>query len=187
MTCSGSASFCTSCNSSSSFPYLNVTNSTIQICVATCDAGMYPQTSTSPAQCTSCVSPCATCTSATICITCRSGFYLQGNNTCASTCPANTSIANNSTNKCDSCDPICLTCSGTTATCTSCSTPNVYYNGACQSSCPSGGTLAPFNGICTPCVDSCLFCSETISNCTACNISSDFPYFVNNSCLSTCP
>jgi hypothetical protein len=60
----------------------------------------------------------------------------------------------------------------------------VFYNGSCQSSCPSGGTLAPYNGICTPCIIQCLTCSLSINNCTSCNSSSTYIYFVNNSCIS---
>ena len=57
-----SATFCIKCNTTSSFPYLNVDNSTSQVCVASCGGGFYPKTSVDPAICTACVSPCATCT-----------------------------------------------------------------------------------------------------------------------------
>jgi proprotein convertase subtilisin/kexin type 5 len=185
-TCLTTPTFCTKCKTTSSYPYLNITSVTVQTCVSACVAGMYPRTSSDPALCVVCVSPCATCTSQTACITCASGFFLD-NVTCTPTCRAGTTIANNATNTCDPCDSICLTCSVSTSNCTACSAPNVYYNGSCQSSCPAGGTLAPLNGICTACDATCLYCSLTITNCTQCNIASTFPYFVSNKCLSSCP
>lgn len=187
-TCLSSATFCTKCLNTSTYPYLNITSTTVQTCVSACVAGMYPRTTSDPAQCVACVTPCATCTTQTACITCAQGYYLYNtNSSCISACPADTTIANNVTNTCDSCSSICLTCSVLTSNCTSCSAPNVYYLGSCQSSCPTGGTLAPYNGICTPCNSKCLYCSGTITNCTQCNLASLYPYLVNNDCLASCP
>ena len=140
----------------------------------------------SPTTCTACVSPCATCTGQTSCITCASGFFLSGTS-CGTTCTTGTFIMNNSTNTCDPCNSICLTCSITTTNCLSCSSPNVFYNGSCLSACPSGGTLAPLNGVCTPCDSTCLTCSLTVTNCTTCNISSANPFLMSNQCLTACP
>jgi hypothetical protein len=161
----------------------------VQVCVANCGSGYYPDASVSPTTCTLCVSPCATCTTQISCITCASGFFLNpsSNNSCTSTCPAGTTIANNATNTCDACSTVCLTCSVSTSNCTACSSPAVFYNGSCQSSCPSGGTLAPQNGICTACDSTCLYCNNTITNCTACNLSSIYIFLVSNACLQSCP
>ena len=154
--------------------------------MASCGASFYPDTAVSPTTCTACVSPCATCTTQTACITCANGFFLAGA-TCSATCPTGTFIPNNATNSCDACNTICQTCSVTTTNCTACSSPNVFYNGTCLSACPSGGTLAPSNGICTPCDATCLTCSLTITNCTSCNLASANLYLVNNKCLTACP
>ena len=154
--------------------------------MADCGVSAYPDTAISPTTCTACVSPCATCTAQTACITCASGFFLSGTS-CGTTCTVNTFIMNNATNTCDPCDAICLTCSLIVSNCTSCTSPNVFYNDSCQSSCPSGGTLAPLNGVCTACDATCLTCSISITNCTTCNTSSANPYFFTNQCLTTCP
>ena len=112
---------------------------------------------------------------------------MLGNSTCATSCPVNTTVANNLTNTCDVCASICLRCVGSTTNCTACTAPKVYYNGSCADSCPPGGNLAPDSGVCTACNSICLTCSNTITNCTSCNTSSANPYFVNNTCLSSCP
>lgn len=137
--------------------------------------------------CTACKSPCDTCLNSTRCLTCLSGFFYVGNNTCDTSCPVGTTVANISTKNCDPCASICLKCAGTVSTCTACNTPYVFFNGSCQTSCPSDGTLAPYQGVCTACNSTCLLCSGTITNCTSCNLNSSFPFFVNNSCLSSCP
>lgn len=185
-TCSGSATFCTKCILNSTYPYLLISNIT-QTCVTKCPSGMYPDTTIDPAKCVNCLTPCATCSSATICSSCLSGYYFLGNTTCTTTCTPGTTIANNATNICDPCNPICLSCVGTVNTCNACNSPLVFYNGSCQSSCPPGGTLAPYLGICTPCASTCLTCSLTINNCTSCNQTSSNIYFVNNTCISSCP
>lgn len=184
--CFGSATFCTTCVANSTFPYLSIANSS-QTCVSQCATGLYPDTSIDPTTCVACQSPCATCTSAVVCITCVSGYYFLGNTTCTTTCTNFTTIANNSTRVCDPCSAICLTCVGTIDTCTACASPAVYYNGSCQSSCPPGGSLAPYLGICTPCSSNCVTCLNAINNCTSCSLNSSFPFLVNNTCISTCP
>jgi hypothetical protein len=184
-TCSGVYTFCTKCKVNSTYPYLSITN-TSQTCVTLCGSGMYADLTLDPATCVSCKSPCATCTAVTTCQSCLSGFYFY-NSTCTSSCYPNITIANNATHNCDPCSSICLTCDGAINICTACNTPLVFYNGSCQSSCPSGGSLAPDKGICTPCSSSCLTCSLSITNCTTCNTSSAYPYFVNYTCISTCP
>jgi hypothetical protein len=185
LNCLNAPAFCTSCNASSAFPYLQVLNST-QTCVADCGAGNYPSAAASPTICTACVSPCATCTGQTVCLTCAGGFFKSGA-LCVSSCPVSTTVPNNATNTCDACAAICLTCSVSVANCTSCSTPNVFYNGSCQASCPAGGKLAPLNGVCSPCDPSCLTCSLTTTNCTSCNLTASTPYLVGSVCLATCP
>lgn len=183
LNCNGVPSFCTKCKPNSTFPYLNISANS-QICVSSCTTGMYPDTSIDPSSCVLCKSPCATCTTQISCLTCLPGFFFSGNTSCLTQCPNDTTIANTVSHKCENCVGICRTCAGNVNNCTSCNSPLVFYNGSCQSSCPSGGTLAPYNGICTPCIIQCLTCSLSINNCTSCNSSSTYIYFVNNSCIS---
>jgi hypothetical protein len=58
--CLNSASFCTRCFVNSSFPYLQISNST-QICVSACQSGFFPNPALDPTTCTVCQSPCLTC------------------------------------------------------------------------------------------------------------------------------
>lgn len=112
---------------------------------------------------------------------------MLNNSTCATSCPINSTVANNLTNTCDLCAAVCLRCLNSTTNCIACNPPKVFYNGSCADSCPPGGNLAPDSGVCTGCNSICLTCSNSITNCTSCNISSANPFFVNNSCLSSCP
>ncbi len=56
--------------------------------------------------CVACLSPCSQCLSATICITCRNGyFYVNSTSTCELTCPP-TSVGINRV--CQACTSPCL-------------------------------------------------------------------------------
>ena len=186
LTCLNTATNCTKCLSSSSAPYLNISGS-IQICVANCLAKMYPETLISPVTCTNCKTPCETCISQLLCLSCLSGFFYLGNNSCAASCPPEKTVANNLTNTCDNCSSICLKCAGTKNNCTACAPPSAYFNGSCAAQCPPGGTLAPYEGVCTPCNSTCFHCSLSITNCTDCDLNSSFPFFINYACLAACP
>lgn len=186
LNCFNSPTYCTKCNPNSSYPYLNITNSS-QVCVAGCTTGMYGSNAIDPPTCVACQSPCATCSSATTCLSCLTGYFFLNGTTCTTNCTPSVTIANAATHVCDPCSSQCRTCLGTINNCTACSDPMVFYNGSCQTGCPSGGTLAPLNGICTACVSSCQTCNSTIYNCLTCNLSSSTPFLVNSSCLTTCP
>lgn len=72
-------------------------------CVDVCGSGYYNSSST----CFPCQIPCATCTSATACNTCSSGYFYTTINTtidtrCRSTCPTGT-YANSITRTCELC------------------------------------------------------------------------------------
>lgn len=184
--CLNSATFCTRCFPNTTYPYLQISNST-QICVSGCQAGFFPNPSIDPITCTVCKPPCATCSTEDICLSCVSGYYYLGNTTCTTLCTPEVTIANNITNKCDPCDPICLKCTGSISSCTACNSPLVFYNGSCQTGCPVGGKLAPSNGVCTSCDATCLTCFNTTNFCTSCNLSSIYIFLVDNKCLVNCP
>lgn len=106
--CNTTTIYCTSCqNVSAVFTCLN------------CSSGYYVS---APTQCSVCISPCLTCTSATTCITCVTGYAFDS---ATSTC-----IFNPCT------DSFCLACPGNPNVCTSCASgygPNT--NGICVTIC----------------------------------------------------
>jgi cysteine-rich repeat protein len=103
-----------------------------------------------------CVSPCATCSSLTTCITCIVGTYLSG-----STC-----------NDCHNAITNCSQCSGSTPTCSNCD-PGYIVNtttNACDV---------------VPCIDiNCISCPSTTSICEICN--SNGWYLSGIICVSHC-
>lgn len=183
LTCSPVATNCTSCNSTSGYPYLNKTASS-GTCLAACPSGMYADANQSPILCVNCVAPCATCTTQTACLSCTSGTYLY-QTSCLSSCPANITVINAALGVCDPCDAVCATCSISASNCTACANGTAYYNFQCVSSCPSGMVIQ--NNTCVNCTNPCSTCAVLPTNCTSCNSSSSTPYLLNNSCLSSCP
>jgi proprotein convertase subtilisin/kexin type 5 len=183
-TCSGSTNNCTSCVSGSSFPYLNVTSGFVGTCLTQCPAGMFPDTSQLVPICTMCQSPCSTCTSSNVCLTCVSPYYMYSG-ICANTCPDNITITNTVTRVCDLCAPVCSTCSITTTNCTNCSAIAFLYLGNCVSTCPS--PLVINNGTCGGCELPCLTCVQISTNCTSCDTTTSTPHLLNNSCITSCP
>jgi hypothetical protein len=87
-----------------------------------------------------CVSPCANCTSATVCLSCVVGYYLSG----TACVPCSTTIAN------------CTQCDITGTTCSFCAAGFIYN---------STTNLCDVN----PCVDPyCLSCPVSLSVCVNC-------------------
>ncbi len=84
-TCVNSATECLSCEAGAT-PFLKDTT-----CFAgtSCGDGYWPNDEVTPKICDACSDPCATCSSATVCITCNSTPtpYLHTGGTCVSTCP----------------------------------------------------------------------------------------------------
>jgi hypothetical protein len=183
LTCQILSTNCTSCNSTSSFPYLNKTG-TAGTCLSTCQSGMYADTNQSPTLCVNCVGPCVTCTSQTACLSCTSGTYLYLTS-CLATCPPNISVLNSALSLCQACDAVCATCSVTSSNCTACANGTAYYNFNCVSSCPSGMVIQ--SNTCVNCDTPCSTCSNSSNNCTACDSSTSTPHLLNNSCYSSCP
>lgn len=125
--------------------------------------------------CSPCISPCSSCTSETVCLSCVQGYW-NGTN-CAAACPAGT-YANSFNNSCEACVG-CLTCNLSPTTCTSCSGGLILFDSACISTCGSGyyqsGTT------CLRCVSPCSSCTSS-TQCLSCSIG----YLEGTSCISSC-
>lgn len=167
------------------------------ICYPSCPPGQY-QNATS-FRCLLCSGQCETCeTNSTNCLSCS--FSLFGAdlffffNKCVLTCPGGY-WSNKTSHYCDSCDVGCSICtnSGLNA-CSSCrnaSNGTIYYKhiGAttCGLGCPDGQYIsAGIPNLCQPCSSACITCASNPENCTNVNCSLNF-FFLNNSCLRTCP
>ena len=102
-------------------------------CVTSCGDGYFQDS----IQCTSCSKICATCSSATTCLTCNISsqnpyFY---SNSCLSTCPNDSPLIVNAT--CVACQIAnCAICDNSTKVCVSCSAGFYLLAGACVKSCP---------------------------------------------------
>lgn len=112
--------------------------------MSSCAQGYYPGSSSTTQYtpiCLQCISPCATCSNATTCLTCSDPalyFYLGQ---CLATCPPLTTIANATAKVCDPCSSTCLTCVNTTTTCLTCNVAVapflVQATGECLTACVS--------------------------------------------------
>jgi proprotein convertase subtilisin/kexin type 5 len=173
LTCSTIRTNCTSCDTSSGFPYLYSSS-----CLANCpfahfDSGAYT--------CKKCSIPCDTCTSSSICLTCLPGYSKLGNY-CYTNCP---SLFYSNGTDCISCNlALCKTCVTTADTCLSCATGLYLLGSSCLGSCPGGMNI--YNGqICLSCQSNCLTClTSNASYCTTCYNDS---YVYVGSCVATCP
>lgn len=179
LTCVNTATNCTSCNTSTSTPFLLLNS-----CVVSCPTYYY-NTSAS-GNCSSCAAlniNCANCINATTCsMNCDSGYvYFNGN--CISTVPPGYV---NISGVALACTTGCLTCSVLQSNCTSCSPSFYFYLNTCLNACPTGFISISF--ICTACVSPCLTCQTTISTCTSC-LTSIIPslYLSGNICTENCP
>lgn len=135
---------------------------------------------------------CYLCTSLSVCLSCKPGFYLY-NSTCISSCETESSLryyADEDTNVCRLCPFPCGTCK-VVNNITSCFSCNVGYllNNQCIFVCPNG-TYPVFNSIliCEDCNSaSPYYCSTCTINSTVCT-SCINPYYLHDSqCEIACP
>lgn len=125
---------------------------------------------TSASGCQACSSQCATCSSATGCLTCpATGTPIKHDGDCIASCalPLVSDFINNvcvsCTGSCDACEfdendaLICLECAGT----------DVAKDGFCVTSCPDGWFMDQTFGWCVQCDCSCSTCDNR-DTCTAC-------------------
>ena len=137
--------------------------------------------------CLPCSTNCRTCIDEKTCSSCASPyFYYQSQ--CNLNCTGNT-FANTSSSTCDLCPTNCSTClfNSSGLECTSCSF-GLLDDGSCLQSCKNL-LKAPdtVQKICVPCDVKCWTCQQSTTFCLTCNISSYYPYFLNNTCYHSCP
>lgn len=75
-----------------------------------------------------CLTPCATCSSETVCVTCLFGFMegSGGGGRCTNVCPEGR-YGDKNTHVCEMCDKDCRTCLQAARTCTSCAEERVLF------------------------------------------------------------
>lgn len=166
------------------------------LCNNTCSDGTYSNSSSN--LCLMCAPQCLTCSgNASNCLSCGfssigSNLYLS-NNQCLLNCPVRT-WANQVNHNCDSCHASCISCTSSGQnSCQSCGniTGTIYYKyiGAetCNTTCPDGQFIsATIPNFCQPCSPICITCINSSEVCTNLNCSQNY-FYLNNSCLSTCP
>lgn len=181
-TCKDYTTYCISCTSGSSYPYLYDNT-----CNSGCLQGYYGDGT----NCIACTNPCLTCSSSTVCLSCTikntspdfgSLTYLYSG-TCVVTCPVGY-LPNTSTLACEACQSPCVTCSTTTTTCTSCTSPLYLLGTTCTSSCPSDGTYIVSGSVCLECTSPCNTCTTTVTTCSSCD--SGYSLY-GTTCVSSCP
>jgi hypothetical protein len=183
LTCNNSPTNCSTCLSTSSFPYLNNTGSG-NTCLSNCPIGSFANITIFV--CTVCVSPCSQCLNTSYCTKCVGGYYFNSSGSnCLLSCTNGITITNTTNSSCDACDSVCYTCSILTTNCTACSTTAVFYQNTCLFTCPS--PLVIYSGTCTPCSTICLTCSITYNNCTSCDPTGSYPFLLNFACIAVCP
>lgn len=184
LTCSGTATTCTSCPAGQ---FLSTT-STCGSCNTA--ANYYTYTSSGVNRCGICSANCATCSgSAATCTSCPSGQALFPDSTCAtcSTVGYYTSVVGGVT-MCNQCNAVCATCSVSATTCTSC--PSGQYLsqtntcGACDTA--NGYYTYSSAGVnrCDVCNSNCATCSGTATHCLTCFSGSSLQ--PDNTCSIAC-
>ena len=106
-----------------------------------CLAGKYAITTPLPGSCASCNSVCKTCTSSTVCQSCKTGYYLSGSS-------------------CLACMKVCKTCIAS-STCTTCYTTSIL-DSTSVCTCAAGLLFQTST-------KSCQLCSTLFPNCETCD------------------
>ncbi|XP_031505761.1 uncharacterized protein LOC116268094 [Nymphaea colorata] len=165
-------------------------------CSSSCSSGKYGGIDSSfKPVCSSCQSPCATCLTATVCLTCSTGVLVYGTTFCSSQCPFGQYIDTSTT--CAPCNANCASCKTSATTCTTCglisgSQAYLYSDNVCYTTCPNGSYKSNVNGlyVCGPCPTGCALCSLNAATveCTECKtVSSTNFYLSDKSCVEKCP
>ena len=165
LTCQYIAIYCTSCKQNSSATLLQ--NST---CVASCSStSTYAGTFGGIAACVLCLSPCQTCSNATYCLSCVSGYMLSGGS-CSTSCTAGY-FFNSSLVDCQACSAGCLICNSAQF-CQICKAD--YYilstndtANQCVTSCGAQKYASSVSSSCRSCIYPCFNCTSTIQ-CLSC-------------------
>lgn len=134
LTCADSADKCMTCDTAEESPNPYFLANT---CVATCGAGY----ARNGFVCEECDFPCATCATASECVTCEDTFY-KYHTSCVAVCPVGSTLEGE---ECLDCDPNCAYCGEDLVTCLQCQEGFVLYKNTCYTECPEGTEL--FGGV----------------------------------------
>ena len=146
-----------------------------------CGQGYYRLTVPSTfQQCKQCPTSCVTCTSSTICQSCRPDYFKITYNSasvgCVGVCPGSY-YANPLNQTCSLCLNGCLCMFNAQtggSTCYSCPISTYLWKGVCYAQCPSGSyfpvnqSISDVGKYCLPCDPLCKNCSSYPQQCTAC-------------------
>ncbi len=178
-TCTGSLTNCTSCPAGQ---FLNlVTNPNAGTCGTTCPSGSWPNAALDPDRCVACSAPCSTCSSATACLSCATGFLLG--TTCVTACPTTGLYIQDSVNMvCTPCSTTCKKCTNTVTECTECNSPKLLQASTCVDACTA--PLISNSSHCVSCTAPCATCTGTVTTCVTC-ITNNF--LSGTTCVPTCP
>jgi hypothetical protein len=163
-------SYCSSCTSAIDCyacfpPYLLQLTS----CVISCDSGFYlykevcylqcpvgTYTLSSTYSCSACNFPCLTCSGSVSCLTCVTGYYLEGSS-CRTSCSSTYLFANTTSGLCETCPNPCVTCNyaNSIIKCLSCAAGFLYNGSSCVFLCPWGEYGSFLNG-----TSACLSCTS---------------------------
>jgi proprotein convertase subtilisin/kexin type 5 len=102
-----------------------------------------------------CVNQCYNCTNSTYCLSCITGYSLNPDKKCLTTCPDGYSSVSSI---CVLCTSNCLTCSSTPSTCTKCANPYFLTGSSCVQTCPD--TFYGSNNLCLTCINQCYNCTS---------------------------
>lgn len=106
--------------------------------------------------CLVCLNQCYNCTNATYCLSCSSGYSLNPDHSCQTSCPVGYLSASL---VCQKCTSPCLTCSETLTTCASCISGYILYSSSCVLACPLG-KYKDGNNNCVNCISPCNYCTS---------------------------
>ena len=166
------------------------------ICSLNCPSNQYKNVTSR--RCLLCSSQCLTCQSnPNYCLTCSLSLFGANlflySNQCLLSCPIKF-WGNIATRSCDACHAACTSCTSSGLnSCQACGniSSTIYYKfiGAdtCNTSCPDGQFInASYPNFCQKCSPNCITCINSSDTCTNVNCSKNY-YYLNNSCLATCP
>lgn len=130
--------------------------------------------------CVSCTGLCQTCNSSLYCLSCKSGYLIEG--FCYDTCPLGTYSVTNSS--CARCQLPCLTCWQSSTNCLKCIDGLLLYNNTCSSQCPNNTYLQ--TSVCVNCPFPCVTCSSSVV-CSSCL--GGYLLYLNTTCIEgpSCP
>ena len=192
LTCTTSSTNCLTCDKTSTNKYLYTDPATTtKSCLSGCPSGYYPDNT--QFLCKPCETPCATCTSPTLCLSCipgpGSGYRFWAKDfSCLFTCPADISIDNGVV--CQPCNSVCKTCRDEVTKCIECADDAAFYQNTCLAVCPDNMVIS--SKTCGACSLVCKTCSIRATNCTSCDPTSTIPLLQKNpdntesSCVSNC-